>query len=217
MTTHVRTLAIGTLLACAALTVSVGVVRHGDSDRNTTTIRSIGPYVALGDSYTAGPKIPDQTGDPTGCARSDRNYPALVARNLGLEGSNFRDVSCTGATITDLAERQSTPDGTNPPQLTALDGDTRLVTIGIGGNDIGFGSMIKRCVGAGLLHHALGGDKFGLTSAPCKQHYVDDGVQQRIKKAGDNLSRTLTEVRRRAPEARVYVIGYPAILPTGSA
>lgn len=232
MTTHPRTLAAGLLLACGVLAVSVGVARYDDSDPADTTAPaapSKGPYVALGDSYTAGPMIPDQTGDPAGCARSDRNYPALVAQDLGLKGSDFRDVSCTGATLADLTTRQPTRDGTNPPQLAALDTDTRLVTIGIGGNDIGFGSMIERCVGAGLLYKALGGDTYGKAlggdtnkpaDAPCKRHYVNGGtddVRQRIQQAGDRLARTLTEVRHRAPEARVYVVGYPAILPAGSA
>src|SRR5207245_819479 len=39
-------------------------------------------YVALGDSYTAGPLIPEQLPDPMGCFRSDHNYPHLVAAAL---------------------------------------------------------------------------------------------------------------------------------------
>src|SRR5918998_3913984 len=50
------------------------------------------PYTALGDSYTAGPLIPNQTGDPPGCLRSDRNYPHLVANALKL---SLTDVSCS--------------------------------------------------------------------------------------------------------------------------
>jgi hypothetical protein len=33
------------------------------------TPTSQGPYVALGDSYTSGPQIPDQVGSPAGCDR----------------------------------------------------------------------------------------------------------------------------------------------------
>jgi hypothetical protein len=36
-------------------------------------------YVALGDSYTSAPLVPHQVGMPAGCARSDQNYPSLVA------------------------------------------------------------------------------------------------------------------------------------------
>ena len=89
-------------------------------------------YVALGDSYTAGPGVPDRTGTPAGCDRSDRNYPSLVARELGIGSADFRDMSCSGATIADLSAAQSTDDGDNPAQLSALSGTTRLVTLGIG-------------------------------------------------------------------------------------
>ena len=37
-----------------------------------------GVYVALGDSYTSGPLIPNQHGEPIDCGRSDHNYPSLV-------------------------------------------------------------------------------------------------------------------------------------------
>ncbi len=52
-------------------------------------------YVALGDSYVAGPGIPIQRTDPIGCGRSTRNYPALIAEALGV--ANYTDVSCSGA------------------------------------------------------------------------------------------------------------------------
>jgi lysophospholipase L1-like esterase len=108
--------------------------------------------VALGDSYTAGPRIPDRTGAPAGCDRSDHDYPALVAERLGLRAADFRDVSCSGATVADLTTPQSTDDGTNPAQLSALSAGTRLVTLGIGGNDIGFASLVTTCVKAGVFY-----------------------------------------------------------------
>jgi hypothetical protein len=37
-----------------------------------------GVYVALGDSYTSAPLVPNQHGDPIDCGRSDHNYPSLV-------------------------------------------------------------------------------------------------------------------------------------------
>ena len=52
-------------------------------------------YVALGDSYTSGPLIPDQTGNPAGCLRSTHDYPALVAAAPGA--ASFSNVSCAGA------------------------------------------------------------------------------------------------------------------------
>src|SRR5919109_3079172 len=61
-------------------------------------------YVALGDSYTAGPVIPVQLDDPGGCLRSDHNYPHLAAPETGL--APFRDVSCSGATTDDMTQPQ---------------------------------------------------------------------------------------------------------------
>ena len=100
-------------------------------------------YVALGDSYTAGPLIPDQTGSPAGCLRSTHSYPFLVAAGTGA--ATFTDVSCQGATTADMTHAQSVPLGTNPPQDNALSASTTLVTLQIGGNDIGFSDIIIHC------------------------------------------------------------------------
>ena len=50
-----------------------------------------GRYVALGDSYTAGPLIPT-TDLAGGCARSDHNYPTLVADAVEREDVRRRDL-----------------------------------------------------------------------------------------------------------------------------
>ncbi|WP_316761298.1 SGNH/GDSL hydrolase family protein [Streptomyces herbicida] len=207
------------VLACGVIGAALGIVRDdvGSGDDSTP---SKGPYVALGDSYTSGPRVPDRTGIPVGCDRSDRNYPTLVARRLGLDAADFHDASCSGATIADLSAPQSTDDGVNPPQLSALSARTRLVTVGIGGNDIDLIGLIKRCVTAGAVYFATGsGGGNGKTlpgDAPCRGQYVSgdtDEVRQKTDTAGRKLSRTLGEAKRRAPHARVYVVGYPAILP----
>lgn len=205
------------LLTCGVLLTAVAVARQDDSggDHGRRTPAET-PYVALGDSYTSGPKIPNQSGKPAGCARSDHNYPALVAKELRIAPADFRDVSCSGATTADLIAPQSTDNGTNPAQLSALSADTRLVTLGIGGNDIGFGSMVTKCVTAGALYKALSGDKYLRDQAPCKKEYVTQGtdkVEEKIHTAGQQLSRVLADIKHRAPSARVYVVGYPAILP----
>ncbi|WP_405876140.1 MULTISPECIES: SGNH/GDSL hydrolase family protein [unclassified Streptomyces] len=212
MKTSVRAGLAGAL-AVGVLAAAVGVARQDDGGDPAPPK---GPYVALGDSYTAGPKIPDQHGTPAGCDRSDRNYPALVARRLGLGAGDFRDVSCSGATIDDLSGAQVTDDGTNSAQLSALSARTRLVTLGIGGNDIGFSSMIKRCVEQGVIYYAIGGGKQAGAGAPCRARYAAGGtdeVKKKINALDERLTRALNEVRRRAPEARVYIVGYPAILP----
>ncbi|MDQ3896275.1 MAG: SGNH/GDSL hydrolase family protein [Actinomycetota bacterium] len=159
------------------------------------------PYVALGDSYTAGPLIPIQLPDPLGCGRSDHNYPHVVARS---RGAVLHDVSCSGATTEDLFSPQQVFGGPNPAQLDALDGAVQVVTIQIGGNDIGFSEILQRCAAAFPV------------GTPCQDAYVHGGVDElsrRIADTGPKVAAALTEARRRAPNARAFVVGYPAILP----
>ncbi|WP_217555535.1 SGNH/GDSL hydrolase family protein [Streptomyces sp. GbtcB6] len=208
---------LAAVASCLALATAVTVGRGGGGGAAPPLVPPKGPYAALGDSYTAGPRIPGRHGRPAGCERSDRNYPALVAARLGLRAAEFRDVSCSGAVMDDLSGPQSTDDGVNPAQLSAVNRATRLVTLGIGGNDIGFGALITTCVKSGVAYRLeqriVGGAADG---APCRARYVADGtdeVEGRIRTAGARLSDVLDDVRRRAPAARVYVVGYPAILP----
>lgn len=164
-----------------------------------------GAYVAMGDSYVAGPVIPVQSGRPLGCLRSSNNYPSLVSR--ALHSSKFTDVSCSGATTANLTGPQSVTGGTNPPQLDALSSDTELVTVGIGGNDIGFVNIIENCAKRSSTK-PLG--------AACKDYYTSGGHDQlaeRIDQAGSKVASVLAKINQRAPHARVLVVGYPTLLP----
>ncbi|MFE2068620.1 SGNH/GDSL hydrolase family protein [Streptomyces sp. NPDC059467] len=223
-TPDLRIVAAGVLVAVGALAAAVGVTHDaGHDDRPAASVTwTKGPYVALGDSYTAGPNIPGRHGTPAGCARSDHNYPSLVAGRLGIKAGDFSDMSCAGATVADLTAPQHTDDGTNPAQLTALSAKTRLVSLGIGGNDIGFGAIIERCVAMGAVYHALGSGKYISDDSPCEQFYIgtgdggEDQVEQKIDAAGTRLADALGEIKHRAPKARVYVVGYPDILSADS-
>ena len=162
-------------------------------------------YVALGDSYAAGPLIPVPTGEPAGCLRSNRNYPSVVAKTLGI--ADFRDVSCSGATTENITGPQDVPLGQNAPQLEALTSDTELVTISIGGNDIGFTGIVTECAQRSPLQP---------TGSACKDHYTAGGTDelaQRIEEAAPQVAGVLAAVDERSPDARVLLVGYPAILP----
>ncbi|MFF4560255.1 SGNH/GDSL hydrolase family protein [Streptomyces sp. NPDC001435] len=207
-------------LACGVLVTAVGIGRDLTGSGGDGGRPSKGPYVALGDSFTSGPRIPDQTGKPAGCERSSRNYPALVAKQLGIRAADFRDASCSAATIGNLTGPQSTNDGTNPAQFSALTAATALVTLGIGGNDIGFSIMVAKCVTTGELYKAAAKVTNINGQAPCKERYAPgDGaeVARKIRTAGDHLARALNDVKHRAPKARIYLVGYPAILPAKGA
>lgn len=162
------------------------------------------PYVALGDSYTASPLTGAAAGPPPGCFRSVNNYPHLTATAFGAQ---LTDVSCSGATTKEFGTAQTTDAGVNPPQYAALSKATKLVTVGIGGNDIGFSEIVRTCLSA---------TPFG---SPCKDHYTAGGTDElraRINALGGKLATVLAEVHRRSPSARVALVGYPAVLaPTG--
>lgn len=162
-------------------------------------------YVALGDSFTAAPLVPT-TDLAAGCLRSDGNYPSLLAARLEI--ADLTDVSCSGAATEDLRTRQVTVPGTTvPPQLRALDRDTDLVTLGIGGNDFGlFSTLVQTCT------RLRGIDPDG---APCAQELRSQGVDLlgQTRLIGDRVARAIREVQQRAPRARVVLVGYPRLVP----
>ncbi|MFI5528508.1 SGNH/GDSL hydrolase family protein [Kitasatospora sp. NPDC051853] len=163
----------------------------------------VGRYVALGDSYTSGLGVPPQGGDPAGCFRSGVNYPALVAKELGA--AEFADVSCSSARTPDLTAPQKVKGGVNPAQFDALSPGTELVTLGIGANDAGFMDVLTRCGVASF------------TGRGCRAEFTAKGgadeVSGRIAAAGQKFGTALAELKRRAPQARVLVVGYPELFP----
>ncbi len=164
-------------------------------------------YVALGDSFTAAPGIPET--DPSdGCLRSSHNYPSLVAEQLGQDREvELDDRSCSGADTSSLAGQQQIGREPRPPQLDALDRDTDLVTLSIGGNDFGvFLRLVGGCVSLAAQ------DPEG---SPCRDASRGQGdlladTQGQIER---RLVGAIEEVRRRAPRAEVLVVGYPQLAP----
>jgi lysophospholipase L1-like esterase len=164
-----------------------------------------GPYVALGDSYTAGPLVLNLVGNPIGCGRSDRNYPALVKAAAGI--TQFRDVSCSGATTVNMTAAQPVLLGRHAPQFDALRADLKLVTVGIGGNDVGLVGVATRCLGLGLL---------APTGNSCRRSFAKPGgdrIVDQIAGTAPRIAATLQGIHERSPRARVLIVGYPAVMP----
>jgi lysophospholipase L1-like esterase len=162
-------------------------------------------YVALGDSYSAASGVlpPDLTA-PIECLRSTRNYPHVLARQIGAQ---LKDVTCGAAETSDFTSSQYPGVA---PQLDALQSTTQLVTATIGGNDSNvFISAILDCGTLGLSTLGQG--------SPCKDHYgssFQDTIRTTTYPA---LVSALKAVRAKAPHAKVGILGYPWILPaTGS-
>jgi lysophospholipase L1-like esterase len=163
-------------------------------------------YVALGDSYTSAPLVPLPELLSLGCLRSVSNYPKQLAALLKV--TSFADVSCGGADTTNMAQPQSTPLGTFPPQFNALTPDTDLVTVGIGGNDFGvFGDITSTCPGLRAT------DPVG---APCRKHFTVDGVDTlaaSVAKTQTRIAAVVKGIKQKSPKATILLVGYPKIAP----
>jgi lysophospholipase L1-like esterase len=166
-----------------------------------------GVYVALGDSYTSAPLVPNQHGEPIDCGRSDHNYPSLVTAALGAD--TFVDVSCGSAQTKHMTEPQTDLPlgGTNPPQFNGLRADATLVTVGIGGNDAGLVGVAEKCAQLGAT------DPMGTS---CRDYWApggNDQVAARIEETKPKIAAVLQGIHQRAPQARVAIVGYPDVLP----
>ena len=171
-------------------------------------------YVALGDSYTSGPKIPTQSSAAGGCDRSNHNYPSDVAADAAL-GLTLTDVSCSGATTPNILSTTEdvSPGPDNPPQLNAVTSATQVVSLQVGGDDLGFTSIVENCVAL----TPWGPTKVG---ANCRNYYDPNGnnsLAKAVTALAFNVAAILAEIHHTAPSANVFVVGYPDILPQNGA
>jgi lysophospholipase L1-like esterase len=144
-------------------------------------------------------------GTPAGCLRSTHNYSDDIQASAGT--TSYVDAACSGATTVNMTQSQSTNIGTNPPQFNSLAANDSIVTLTIGGNDIGFSSIIEECATLSVTN------PFG---NPCQQHYTTGGTDQlaaKITATGPKVAAVLQGIHSRAPQARVFLVGYPDILP----
>ncbi len=140
-----------------------------------------------------------------GCFRSRANYPALVARELD---ARLEDRSCGGARTIDF-RRSQYPEV--PPQLTAVKPGVDLVTISVGGNDERvFTELVSRCT------RLRARDPEG---APCREYMRStgsDALLSALRATRSRVTAIIRDVRERAPEAKVLVVGYPQIIAADS-
>ncbi|WP_156756642.1 SGNH/GDSL hydrolase family protein [Actinokineospora pegani] len=146
-----------------------------------------GKYVALGDSYASGTGA-GSYGDSGGCKRSANSYARLWADANAPSAFSF--AACSGAVTSDVLDNQ----------LSAVTADTALVTISIGGNDAGFGTVMTNC--------NLGSDATCVAENAAAQDFARSTLPGR-------LDSVYSQIAARAPSARVVVLGYPRIYQLG--
>ena len=143
-----------------------------------------GGYVALGDSYSSGLGTGSYTLS-SGCKRGTLAYPYLYS------GTASGFVACSGYNIDEVRR----------DQLSAVTTSTQLVTMTVGGNDIGFSTVVSQCTA------------FSSNSA-CTS--AVNAAVARIPAMRANLVTLLREIRATASNATIVLLGYPHLYATGS-
>ncbi|RFA08836.1 hypothetical protein B7R54_06055 [Subtercola boreus] len=167
-------------------------------------------YVAIGDSYSSGLGVGEINPDvPSDCGQSLQNFPHQLAATLGLD---LTDVTCSGAQAENLTTVPQPVNGTTVPvQTAALDASTDVVTISVGGNGLKFTTVAAACAAATPNGPLVGPGLSALTS--CQQIPAIAALPARIPLLGQVIGATYAAVRAAAPNAKVFVLGYPSIAP----
>ena len=157
-------------------------------------------YVALGSSFAAGAGLgPLAKGSPHLCARSINGYPQQLARMLKLQ---LVDMSCGGATTRHVLSGGQFFQG---PQMRVVESGTKLVTITVGGNDIGYIGDLS------MLAARRGHTLFDWLS---RQFWKGPKKNRDYQAVESELSGVIADIHERAPKARIVVATYPTILPS---
>ncbi|SDP49939.1 GDSL-like Lipase/Acylhydrolase family protein [Pedococcus dokdonensis] len=187
--------AVPLLVVVVATATGLAVaVSRGGADRLTgTPPERLDKVVLLGDSYSAGNgaggyvdscfRTPDSAG---------RRYAAAVRAAVV-------DVACSGAVVADLTQPRGP---TVPAQVDAVDRTADVVVLTMGGNDVGFGSLVLQC-----FLFRTGTDDRGCA----------DGVSRaraELPRLRTDLTAALVEVRSRMrPDAVLVLRTYPLLAP----
>lgn len=141
-------------------------------------------YVALGDSYSSGVGAGSYTGSSGSCDRSTNAYPALW--DSANQPATYVSEACSGATTATVLSSQ----------LSALSAATTLVSITVGGNDVGFSSVMETCV---------------LSSTSSCVSAVNHAESLTASQLPGELDSVLGAIKADAPSARVVVLDYPEL------
>jgi hypothetical protein len=179
-------------------------------------------YVALGDSYSSGEGDgsflggTDTSGDR--CHRSSVAYPELLDQTQTLGVLDF--VSCSGA-ITDDYFSANHEGNHEPGQSQALSSSTKSVTFTFGGNDVGFSDVLAKCiygkVGPVVVQAANCAKDAALKATVAKRVQALAGQGTAYTPEGakiHSIASILQSIHKLAPNATIYVAGYPLLFGT---
>ncbi|MCU1657404.1 MAG: secreted hydrolase [Pseudonocardiales bacterium] len=173
---------VAAVLAAVAATVAAAVmVTAGPAQAAGAN------YVALGDSYSSGVGSGSYTSSSGSCLRSTLAYSQLWAQ--AHAPASYTSVACSGAKTTDVTANQ----------LSALRTSTSLVSITIGGNDVGFATVMQDCV------------IYGTDTCVSEVNAAENTARTQVP---GWLDAAYNGIRGRAPSAKVVVLSYPRFYDT---
>jgi hypothetical protein len=167
------------ILAISATALTLGLAAAITGTASPAHATSSVHYVSLGDSYASGVGAGGETGS---CDQSPNAYgPRWASAN---SPASFTFVACTGATTSSVISSQ----------LSALSASTTLVSVLIGGDDVGFSSTMETCV--------LESTSSCLAAVAKDEQTVNDTLP-------GSLSTLFADIKADAPNAKVVVLDYP--------
>jgi len=172
--------------AVAVAAVSAMFVAVAPGPASATVVTEGKSLYALGDSFSSG-----NGSGPYGhvdCSRSVNAYPNVWA--AAHPSVSVRSFACSGARSADV-ERQA----------ERVPASTDMVTLTVGGNDVGFTKTLSQC--------AFGSDAQCLTATDEARRLVAGPFSAQLNAA-------YSAVRKYAPVARVQVLGYPHLFTEGT-
>jgi lysophospholipase L1-like esterase len=201
-----RRLAVLAAALLAALALASGAALVGPADAASATVSAAKPpekpgkpggggggtteleYAAIGDSFAAG------TGGrsylDTSCYRSANGYPKLLDSDANLRLVAFP--ACSGASTVEVLAQQ----------VPAVPSSARVVTVTVGGNDVGFGTVMQNC--------------FVLVTSSCASHIANGSAIAESDGFAASIRNVVAAVKAKAPNAKVIVTGYPRLFHLNS-
>ncbi|MFD9431477.1 SGNH/GDSL hydrolase family protein [Streptomyces sp. NPDC060002] len=166
-------------------------------------VPTLKPYVAMGDSYSSGQGAgvydTSTVTSTNKCYKSYNSYGRILGRDLTSPLTLTSFAACGGSVTSDI-KTTGTYSGVSPQDTALSSTTTKVVTISIGGNDIGFANVITTC------------------ADPTKD--CDGAFNAATNLLGpifDNKLQTVyLDILQKAPLAQVYILGYPPLLAPGS-
>ncbi|MEO6531512.1 MAG: SGNH/GDSL hydrolase family protein [Specibacter sp.] len=142
-------------------------------------------YTVMGDSYSAG------TGggaEALPCLQSPNGYGNAYA---AATGKTMLNVACYGAKIDDVQMYQ----------VPLIPATTKLITLTVGGNDIGTGDVSAACLAAPQ-------------SATCTAAL--NASLQKLTQLPTSIKKLVKSIKLRVPAAKIAFVGYPRLFEPGN-